>query len=259
MAKILIVDDSAVARRQLREIFVALGHAVVGEAENGAQAFAEYVRLRPNIVTMDLSMQGLAGAQAISKIIAAYQDACIVVVSATEERSVIIDALERGARHFIIKPIQKEKVAAVLDTLLQRPFDLAQHKDKIGRLKRSGNICLGDEITFYSSSYTICVQDKRLVYVTINQSVTLTSWQSLQIELSEHIQDKVRLLLDFGSINELKPDLLELINKLICTVEEQAGQVRAISSNKHFIDQVGVLVMERTPNLLTDVLQYYDR
>ena len=258
MAKILVVDDSAVARRQLREIFVSLGHAVVGEAENGAQAFAEYVRLRPNIVTMDLSMQGLAGAQVISKIIAGYPDACIIVVSATEERSVIIDALERGARHFIIKPIQKEKVATVLDTLLKQPFVLAQHKDKISRLKLKSNAC-GDETTFCASPYTVCAQDKRLVYVTINQSITLTSWQSLQIELSEHIQDKVRLLLDFGSINELGTELLELINKLICTVEEHSGQVRAISSNKHFIDQAALLVMTRTPNLLTDVLQYYDR
>ena len=118
MEKVLVVDDSTVARRLLKEIILSLGYKVVGEAANGAQAFAEYVRLKPDLVTMDLGMEGLSGAQVISKIVATNPEARIVVVSASEERSVIIDALERGARHFIVKPIEKEKVAAVLNKVL---------------------------------------------------------------------------------------------------------------------------------------------
>lgn len=115
VARVLIVDDSAVARKILREIVTGLGHVVVGEAASGSQAFVEYTKLKPDVVTMDLTMQGLGGAEATSKIIATYPKARIIVISAMEELQVVIDALERGARHFIIKPISQDKVAAVLN------------------------------------------------------------------------------------------------------------------------------------------------
>lgn len=262
MGKVLIVDDSAVARRLLKEIILSLGHTVAGEAANGAQAFAEYVRLKPDLVTMDLGMEGLSGAQAISRIIATNPEARIVVVSASEERSVIVDALERGARHFLVKPIQKETVAAVFSNVLNQPFDLQKHQERVRRLKGTNK-----EVSIVGNEphcagvppYAICAQDKRLVYVTLNSCLTLTSWQSLELELMEHLQEKVRLLLDFGLTARLEDALLEQVNRLIARVEEQSGQVRAVSGSKRFVEQVGLWQSTNTPNRLEDILQYYDR
>jgi len=108
MARILIVDDSFVARKALGKILIELGHSVVGEAVDGAQACKEYALHRPDAVTMDLAMQGMSGAEATSKIVATFPEARIIVVSAMEERETVLDALERGARHFIIKPVFPE-------------------------------------------------------------------------------------------------------------------------------------------------------
>lgn len=118
MARVLIVDDSAMARRGIRQIITSLGHEVVGEVSNGSQSFLEYGKLKPDLVTMDLILPGMSGAEATSKIMASYPEARIIVISATEECQVVIDALERGAKHFIIKPVTMEKVAAVLKNVL---------------------------------------------------------------------------------------------------------------------------------------------
>ena len=139
MARILIADDSAVARKSLRETVTALGHLVVGEVVSGSQAFVEYTKLKPDVVTMDLTMQGLGGAEATSKILATYPKARIIVISAMEERRVIIDALERGARHFIIKPISHDKVAAVLNNVLQQEFDRQKHMECVRKMRRSND------------------------------------------------------------------------------------------------------------------------
>lgn len=262
MEKVLVVDDSTVARRLLKEIILSLGYKVVGEAANGAQAFAEYVRLKPDLVTMDLGMEGLSGAQVISKIVATNPEARIVVVSASEERSVIIDALERGARHFIVKPIEKEKVAAVFNKVLHQPFDVLQHQERVRRLKGAAKdvtIVGNDPYCACVPPYAICAQDKRLIYVTLNSCLTLTSWQSLETELTEHLQEKVRLLLDFGMTVKLDDVLLEQINRLIAKVEEQSGQVRAVSGSKHFVELIGLWQSTNTPNRLEDILQYNDR
>lgn len=120
MARVLIVDDSAMARKGIRQIITALGHDVVGEVCDGFQAFLEYAKLKPDLVTMDLTLKGISGAEITSKIIDTYPEANIIVISATEERQVVIDTLERGAKHFIIKPITMEKVAAVLKNVLEK-------------------------------------------------------------------------------------------------------------------------------------------
>lgn len=118
MARVLIVDDSAMTRRGIRQMIISLGHEIVGVVSSGSQAFLEYSKLKPDLVTMDLTLQGMSGAEATSKIIESYPEARIIVISATEERQVVIDALERGAKYFIIKPFTIEKVATVLNNVL---------------------------------------------------------------------------------------------------------------------------------------------
>ena len=259
-ARILIVDDSAVARRILREIITDLGYEVIGEAANGAQAFVEYVKLHPDLVTMDLSMVGLGGAEVISKIVATDRNARIVVISSTEVRHAIIDALERGARHFIVKPIRKEKVGAVIKKVLHQKFNIQKHREYVRKLRDAEeSIFLAEQ---YEKNeippYSISVWDKNLVHICINQSITLNSCQTLFLELEEHLNEESRVILDFGSMSSLDEELLSNFNELIVTVKGNAGMVKAISNNRQFIDKIAATQIENKTNWLSDILKFWN-
>jgi len=239
MARVLIVDDSAVARKSLKEIMTALGHTVVGEAENGTQAFVEYTKQRPDVVTMDLTMQGISGAEATSKIISSFPEARIIVISAIEERRVVLDALERGARHFIIKPITQEKVASILNNVLQQKFDQQRHLELVRKLKgiehpatsmRSAN-------EQYLPPYQIS-QDGKLTMVRVNSNLTLTSCQSLVIELEEYLAGEPRVLFDFGIASGLDKSVLAEVDKLISNIENNSGMVKAVCRAPGFAELV---------------------
>ncbi|MCE5286336.1 MAG: response regulator [Pelosinus sp.] len=258
MARVLITDDSAVARKCLREIVTSLGHTVVGEAISGVQAFVEYTKLKPDVVTMDLTMQGLGGAEATSKIIASYPEARIIVISAMEERRVVIDALERGARHFIIKPISKEKVQAVLNNVLQQNFDLKEHLERVRKLKGAENStdAVGSRVNKYIPPYCINVQSGNLIHLVISPNLTLTSYQSLFLELEEYLTGKPRVLFDFGTMRTIDQALLVKLNELVETIENNNGMVKAISNDKSFVECIAEMQIGNTANLMADVLRY---
>lgn len=234
MADILIVDDSAVARAALKKIITSLGHKVVGEAETGAKAYVEYIRLRPDAVTMDLTMEGMSGAEATSKIVATFTEAKIIVISAMEERGVIIDALERGARHFLIKPITEEKVSSVLNNVLEQNYDIKKHREMVQRLKREDSDHL---VRDFKPPYRIGC-DGKLVVVNINSNITKNSYKSLSSEIEEHLQDGVMVLFDFGNITGINDLVLKDIDGMISNVYSRASAVKAICRNGKFFDKI---------------------
>lgn len=120
MANILIVDDSGMMRRNLSLILKTAGHNIVAEAANGNQAYLEYDKNKPDLVTMDITMPGMDGLQAVQKIIDAFPDAVIIMVTAIGEKHHIIEAVKYGAKHYILKPFAPDKVIAVVNEVLER-------------------------------------------------------------------------------------------------------------------------------------------
>lgn len=118
MARILIVDDSAVMRLNLKKILTEAGHEVVGEAPNGKVALGMYEKLKPDLVTMDITMPIMSGVDATGMIINKYPEAKIVMISALNQKKMVYEALKNGAKHYIIKPIDKEKVMGVLSEVI---------------------------------------------------------------------------------------------------------------------------------------------
>ncbi len=118
MASVLVVDDSIIVRRNLKVILSQAGHRVVAEASNGKEAYGEYERHRPDIITMDITMPVMNGIESVKKIISAFPDARVVMISALDQRNMVFEALENGAKHYIIKPITPEKVLSVLDAVM---------------------------------------------------------------------------------------------------------------------------------------------
>lgn len=120
MARIMIVDDALMMRKTLRRILEKAGHEIVGEAVNGDQAIANYAKCRPDLVTMDLTMPGLGGIEAIKHIVAADPAASIIVVSALGQKHIIFDALQNGAKNYVLKPIAEDKLLSVVNLVLEQ-------------------------------------------------------------------------------------------------------------------------------------------
>lgn len=118
MAKILIVDDAAFMRMMLKDIFTKAGYEVVGEATNGNEAFVKYEELRPDLVTMDITMPECDGLDGLSKIISKDSNARVIMCSAMGQQAMVLDAIKRGAKDFIVKPFQAEKVVESVKKVL---------------------------------------------------------------------------------------------------------------------------------------------
>jgi two-component system chemotaxis response regulator CheY len=108
--QVLITDDTAFMRMTLRNILEKNGYKVVGEAEDGQVAVEKYMELRPDLVTMDITMPRMDGITAIKKIMESDPTAKIVVCSAMGQKALVIEALNAGASDFIVKPFQAERI-----------------------------------------------------------------------------------------------------------------------------------------------------
>ena len=116
--KVLIVDDAAFMRMMLRDILAKNGFEVVGEAENGKVAVQMYGDLKPDVVTMDITMPEMDGIAAVKEIKAADPAAKIVMVSAMGQQAMVIEAIRSGAADFIVKPFQPDRVLEALGKAL---------------------------------------------------------------------------------------------------------------------------------------------
>ena len=114
MKSVLIVDDSRTSRRFLSDILERAGYKIVGEAINGQEGFDQYVRLHPDIVTMDITMPEMDGIEALKLIKKNDPDAKVVMITAAGQKDKMMEALKMGAIEFVSKPFIEE---AVLDAL----------------------------------------------------------------------------------------------------------------------------------------------
>ena len=118
MARILIVDDAAFMRMMVKDILVKNGYNVVGEAPNGAIAVEMYKKEKPDLVTMDITMPEMDGIAAVKAIREFDSAAKIIMCSAMGQQSMVMDAIRAGAKDFIVKPFQADRVLEALRKVL---------------------------------------------------------------------------------------------------------------------------------------------
>lgn len=116
--RFLVVDDSEFARRNMTKLLAAAGGESAGFAVNGKDAIEQYLKLKPDLVFMDITMPEMEGVEAVQKIIGYDAAAKIVMVSSNGYQEMIKNALESGAKHFLTKPIRPEQVESVVDFVL---------------------------------------------------------------------------------------------------------------------------------------------
>lgn len=110
MKKILVVDDAAFMRLMLKGILSKNGYEIVGEAENGQEAVEKYRSLSPDLVTMDITMPIMEGVEAVRQIKKFDPNAKIIMCSAMGQQTMVVESLQAGAKDFIVKPFQEERV-----------------------------------------------------------------------------------------------------------------------------------------------------
>lgn len=114
MARIMIVDDAAFMRNNLKHILTEAGHDVAGEAVDGEDAVSKYADIKPDLVTMDITMPNMDGIEALKQIRAADPASKIVMCSAMGQESLVVEAITSGARDFVVKPFQGERVVEAI-------------------------------------------------------------------------------------------------------------------------------------------------
>ena len=111
MAKsVLICDDAAFMRMMIKDILTKNGYEVAGEAENGAKAVEKYNETKPDLVLMDITMPEMDGIQALKAIKGVDSGAKVIMCSAMGQQAMVIEAIQAGARDFIVKPFQADRV-----------------------------------------------------------------------------------------------------------------------------------------------------
>ncbi|MFH8039146.1 MAG: response regulator [Candidatus Aenigmatarchaeota archaeon] len=119
MAKILVVDDSRFMRLTIKNILEKNGkHQVIGEADNDISAVENYKKLKPDLVTMDIIMPVESGLRAVKEIIEFDPNAKIIMVSAMGQEKIVEEAIKLGAKGFITKPVEPQKLLEIIDKVL---------------------------------------------------------------------------------------------------------------------------------------------
>jgi len=116
--KILIVDDAAFMRMMIKDILTKNGYEVIGEASDGSQAIEKYKELRPDLVTMDITMPEMDGITALKEIKKIDAGAKVIMCSAMGQQAMVIDAIQAGAKDFIVKPFQADRVIEAIKKTL---------------------------------------------------------------------------------------------------------------------------------------------
>jgi len=116
--RILVVDDAAFMRMMIKDILSKNGYEVVGEANDGSQAIEKYKELKPDLVTMDITMPEMDGITALKEIKKIDGNSKVIMCSAMGQQAMVIDAIQAGAKDFIVKPFQADRVIEAIKKTL---------------------------------------------------------------------------------------------------------------------------------------------
>ncbi len=115
---VLVCDDAIFMRTMIADILTSAGFTVVGEAESGSQAVQRYAELKPDLVTMDIVMPDMGGIDAVREIVKGDPDAKILMCSAMGQQALVVEAIQAGAKDFVVKPFQPSRVLEAVQRVL---------------------------------------------------------------------------------------------------------------------------------------------
>lgn len=132
---IMIVDDSSITVRKLTMMLELLGYRIVATAASGQEAVRSYRKTQPDVVTMDITMPDMDGIEATRAIMAEFPEARIVMVTSHGQEKMVLDALKAGARGYVIKPFQEQKIYEAIEKACKRTVIAEKLADEIAARK----------------------------------------------------------------------------------------------------------------------------
>lgn len=117
MKSILIIDDSTYMRGYIKKVITKYGYKVVGEASGGADGIEMYKALRPDIVTLDITMDGMNGVETLKEIMSFDENASVIMVSAMGQSSLVAESIIAGAKNFLVKPFKEENMIKAFEKI----------------------------------------------------------------------------------------------------------------------------------------------
>ena len=116
--RILVVDDATFIRTMVKDILSPHGFEIAGEATNGSEAVAKYEELKPDLVTMDITMKEKDGLEAAQEILSRHPDARIIMVTALGQEKMLVDSFKAGVKDFVVKPFEPERIISAVEKAL---------------------------------------------------------------------------------------------------------------------------------------------
>jgi YesN/AraC family two-component response regulator len=227
MARILIVDDSIVMRKNLEVILSNVGHEIVGQATNGKQAVLMYSELKPDLVTMDISMPLMSGVDAVKEITDTDEAAKIIIISALNQKQMVFEALNNGAKHYIIKPIDPNKVLGVVNEVLSE-----ENKDEVSSVnldKENINQIAGFKIQNNEGKFS----------VTFNENIGIKDLAGLETAINGLLFiSPLNIVFDFGTVLDISDDVLRVVLRLAGKIKDVSGNLELRAGTKELEEKL---------------------
>lgn len=224
MARILVVDDSIVMRKNLQTILTEAGHEVVGQAINGKQAVIAYSELKPDLVTMDISMPIMSGVDAVNHIINKDPNAKIIMISALNQKQMVFEALNNGAKHYIIKPIEANMLLRVVTEVLAAASEEVSSEARVNIETKPGF-----NIENLNGTFTIF----------FNSNLGMKDHNELETAIKGLLFIKpLNIVFNFGSIEKLSDEIIIPIIRMANMIKKSGGIADFNSESKSLLARI---------------------
>lgn len=233
MARILIVDDSILMRRNLRSLLTEAGHEVVAEASNGMEAYKEYDKHRPDLVTMDITMPVMSGIDSLKRILATYPGANVIMISALDQRNMVFEAIQSGAKHYILKPITMEKILKTINDVLKEAGLMRADSAPEGA---GGQEAAGSS----GSGAPFSIENRNGVFIiSIRQHIQEEGLQSIQTAVQGFLFIKpLRVIFHFDGVESMSDSRLGMIKSCMRNIQAADGTVRVVTADIGFMKRL---------------------
>lgn len=215
MKRILITDDSSIMRRNLHTILTEAGYEVIAQASNGEEALQAYRKFHPDLITMDITMPIMDGLETVKRIISEAPNAKIIVISAFDQRSMLFEAMENGAKQYLIKPITADKLLAVVKQMFLEDT-----------LVTTAHISEDLEVSPEAGPFFTVENEDGRFFITLKDPIRQGPYTDLQTALQGLLFVKpLSVSFRFSQATDCHPMLVETIEALIVSIRQAGGQV----------------------------------